>query len=159
MSWTYNKNWYAKKIDVVSHLTEDTEVLYKKVFLKISQNSPTHTTLLKKRSRHRCFPVNFPKFYRTPSGDCFCNYLSFDKKCFCKLLILLHVLDLHYRSLQVAFNHYPKTSDEILHTSTMASLISINQFHATVSFYTPLKTSENLWFPDVFRWYRKRPVA
>ena len=33
--------------------------------------------LLKKRSWHRCFPVSFTKFrrtpfYRTPLGDCFC---------------------------------------------------------------------------------------
>ena len=35
-------------------------------------------TLLKKRLWHRCFPVNFAKFLRTPffqntSGGCFCN--------------------------------------------------------------------------------------
>ena len=34
-------------------------------------------TLLKKRLRHRCFPMNFAKllrtpFYRTPPADCFC---------------------------------------------------------------------------------------
>ena len=29
-------------------------------------------TLLKKRLWHRCFPVNFVKFLRTPLGDCFC---------------------------------------------------------------------------------------
>ena len=29
--------------------------------------------LLKKRLWHRCFPVNFAKFLRTPLGDCFCN--------------------------------------------------------------------------------------
>ena len=59
----------------------------KKVFLKISQNSQKNTcarvsfliklqaiggvlrtsaTLLKKRFWHRCFPVNFAKFSRTP---------------------------------------------------------------------------------------------
>ena len=64
----------------------------KKVFLKISQNSqenicaivsffnkvasPRPATLLKKRLWHRCFPVNFAKFLRTPflqstSGHCF----------------------------------------------------------------------------------------
>ena len=48
-------------------------VLYKKVFLEISQNSQKNTcarvspaTLLKKRPQHRCFPVNFAKFLRTP---------------------------------------------------------------------------------------------
>ena len=50
------------------------EVLYKKkVFLKISQRP---VTLLKKRLWHKCFPVNFAKFlrtpfHRTPPDDCF----------------------------------------------------------------------------------------
>ena len=34
-----------------------------------------------------------------------------------------------------------------------------NPFHATGLFLYLLKTSENLWFSDVFRGYRKRPVA
>ena len=39
----------------------------KKVFLEISQNSQENTaTLFKKRLWHRCFPVNFMKFLRTP---------------------------------------------------------------------------------------------
>ena len=53
----------------------------KKVFLKISQNSQENTcarvffnkvsvlrpaTLLKKKHWHRCFPMNFGKFLRTP---------------------------------------------------------------------------------------------
>ena len=43
----------------------------KKLFLRISQNSQENTCarvsfLIKKRLRHRCFPVNFAKFPRTP---------------------------------------------------------------------------------------------
>ena len=34
-----------------------------------------------------------------------------------------------------------------------------NPFHATGLFLYPLKTSENQRFSDVFRGYRKRPVA
>ena len=39
-------------------------------------------TLLKKRLYHRCFPVNFAKFfrtpfYRTPLGDYFCKHLVY----------------------------------------------------------------------------------
>ena len=54
----------------------------KKVFLKfvkIHSKTPVpgSATLLKKRLWHRCFPVNFVKFLRTPvfidtSGGCFC---------------------------------------------------------------------------------------
>ena len=58
------------------------EVFCEKVFLEISQDSQENTyarvsfliklqttpaTLLKKRLWHRCFPVNFAKFLRTPS--------------------------------------------------------------------------------------------
>ena len=37
--------------------------------------------------------------------------------------------------------------------------IVINPFYATGLFLYPLKTSENQRFSDVFRGYRKRPVA
>ena len=32
----------------------------------------------------------------------------------------------------------------------------LNSFHAAGLFPYPLKTSENLWFSFVFRWYKKR---
>ena len=35
----------------------------------------------------------------------------------------------------------------------------INLFHATGLFLYLLKTSGNLWFSDVFRGYRKRPMT
>ena len=35
----------------------------------------------------------------------------------------------------------------------------INPFHVTVPFLYLLKTLKNLWFSDVFRCYRKGPVA
>ena len=35
----------------------------------------------------------------------------------------------------------------------------INPFHAAGLFEYPQKTSQNFWFPDVFREYRKRPVG
>ena len=42
---------------------------------------------------------------------------------------------------------------------TTAKSIAINTFHATGVFLYSLKTLENLWFSDVFRGYRKRPVT
>ena len=55
--------------------------------------------LLKKRLWHRCFPVNFGKFlrtpfYRPPLGDCFCPYLNnFHSVLFTHTyLYLLHLL-------------------------------------------------------------------
>ena len=38
----------------------------KKVFLKISQSQKNTLTRVKKRPWHRCFPVNFTKFLKTP---------------------------------------------------------------------------------------------
>ena len=35
-------------------------------FLKIHRKTPVPATLLKRRPWHRCFPVNFAKFLRTP---------------------------------------------------------------------------------------------
>ena len=57
------------------------DVLWKKVFLEISQNSPENTCarvsffiklqassiFIKKETLVRCFPVNFAKFFRTPT--------------------------------------------------------------------------------------------
>ena len=37
--------------------------------------------------------------------------------------------------------------------------ISLTYLTSLVSFCTPLKTSENLWFSDAFRGYKKRPMA
>ena len=37
--------------------------------------------------------------------------------------------------------------------------LKVNPLHATDLFLYPLKTSKNLWFTDVFRGNRKRPVA
>ena len=42
---------------------------------------------------------------------------------------------------------------------TWFNRISVNPFHATGLFLYTLKTSENQMFTDVFRGYRKRPVA
>ena len=59
-----------------------TKVLYKKVFLKTSQNSLEIPFNFKDSLRHRCFPVSFMKFfrtsfYRTLLEECFYgNFLS-----------------------------------------------------------------------------------
>ena len=37
--------------------------------------------------------------------------------------------------------------------------VLVKPLHATGLFLYPLKTSEILWFSDVFRGYKKRPVA
>ena len=41
---------------------------------KIQRKALNPATLLKKRLWHRCFPVNFAKFYRTLPDDCFCLF-------------------------------------------------------------------------------------
>ena len=43
--------------------------------------------------------------------------------------------------------------------STKSQSTNLHPFQANVSFLYPLKTSENLWFSDVFRAYRKGALA
>ena len=67
---------YSMKIGVLKNLAKFTgkhrcQILF---FHKVAGPN-----LLKKRLWHRCFPVNFAKFlrtpfYRTPSNDRFCHY-------------------------------------------------------------------------------------
>ena len=81
--YTTIKNEQNKEWNHVLDFSEATTrgVLFRMVFLEISQNSQENTcarvsfliklqtrpaTLLKKRLWHRCFPVNFVKFLRTP---------------------------------------------------------------------------------------------
>ena len=83
-----SKSFTRERIDISKVAARG--VLWKKVFLEISQNSQENTcarvsfliklhtppaTLLKKRLWPRCFPVNFAKFlgtpfHRTPPDDC-----------------------------------------------------------------------------------------
>ena len=68
--------WHSKLLFlfcIISYLFNEKQppqVFYKKVLLKILQNSQKNTcprlSFLKKRPWHRCFPVNFAKFFRTP---------------------------------------------------------------------------------------------
>ena len=41
-------------------------------------------------------------------------------------------------------------------TGALCRPIAFSLFHVTVSFHTPLKTSESLWFSNVFKGQRKR---
>ena len=41
-----------------------TDVFFKKLLLKVSQNSQESTCALKQRLRHRCFPVNFWEIFK-----------------------------------------------------------------------------------------------
>ena len=61
------------------------------VFLEIFQKTPVSETLLKKKLWHRCFPVNFAKFLRTPfcripPDDCFCILKLEKKATFCDVI-------------------------------------------------------------------------
>ena len=77
--------WVSKK----HHRSSHRRCSVKKMFLKVSQISPENTCVgvcfqyglqtcnsIKKRLQHRCFPVKFAKFLRTPilksiGSDCF----------------------------------------------------------------------------------------
>ena len=60
--------------------------------------------------------------------------------------------------------HLRTTASEVSNSKWMDStpfvfIFHINPFHANVPFLCPLKTSENLWFSDVFRGYRNGTLA
>ena len=62
------------------HQKQPPEVFYKKGALKKVLECHlglTPATLLKKRLWHRCFPVNFAKFLRTPCGTFPANIYMF----------------------------------------------------------------------------------
>ena len=52
-------------------------------------------------------------------------------------------------------SHFSRHFSDIL----LWFILFVNPFHVTGVILYPLKTSENLWFSDIFRGYRKRPVA
>ena len=74
MSWFLQVNMNREPSPYEEHQKEEAATrgfLCNKVFLEISQHSQKNicarpTTLLRKRLWHRCFPVNFVKFLRTP---------------------------------------------------------------------------------------------
>ena len=61
-----DKNCSVKDLEIqwVEAVTQTCSI--KKVFLEISQNPQEYTCLRVSRLWHRCFPVNFVKFLRTP---------------------------------------------------------------------------------------------
>ena len=77
----FKKNTWTTLVEVNHVLFSETvsrRCFIKKLFLKISQNSQENNragvsfliklkpaNLLKKRLRHRCFPMNFVKFFKT----------------------------------------------------------------------------------------------
>ena len=74
-------------------------------------------TLLKKSLWHRCFPMNFAKFlrtpfYRTPLDDCFCSYFSlvFIIKMFlhCCYVSLVHLI-----VLDIQHSNYCNTNENL----------------------------------------------
>ena len=69
--------------------------------------------------------------------------------------ILNNVLVLYY----TLCNFYNILIFFILQKYFNRAVYLLNPFHATGLFLYPLKTSEKLWFSDIFRVYRKRPMA
>ena len=66
------------------------------LFNKVAGLRPA--TLLKKRLWHKCFPVNFTKFLRTPflqntSGGCFCSTFGFQSNAYKEsFLVISHII-------------------------------------------------------------------
>ena len=156
------------------------------MFLEISQNSRENTsarasglrpaTLLKKRLWHRCFPVNFVKFLRTPfltehlpwlllymrlAWDYYSSALMFFTPCSPfwnrrKTIMIELMKGLFYNTIHHWVWYCWVTHDKFL---VHYRVIDVIPFHNTGLLLYPSKTSENLRFFDVFRGYRKWSVT
>ena len=75
-------------------------------------------TLLKKRLWHRCFPVNFEKFLRTPfvqntSGGCFWKKKDFKKECFNTFYLFMYYLTIWHKRQFTKLKNIRKTEEKI----------------------------------------------
>ena len=124
----------------------------KKVFLKIQGPGHRPETLLKKRLWHRCFPVNFAKFLRTPFlqniwDDCFwilqiekanihllfCpRYASFTNRMMCNHLIKPKGKR-RKRPVNVSFHNkqwFRKTRKYLRKTSLIQPIVKVQTKHS-----------------------------
>ena len=101
----------------------------KNLLLEMSRNSQENTwrpaTLLKKRLWHRCFPVNFATFLRTPvlqntSGGCFCPHFKMNRReyirtLYCARALFDKVASLRHSCLPLNFAKFLRTPFFIEH--------------------------------------------
>ena len=112
------------------------------------------------------------QFWNIVEQICFNSFFSkaFDEKTFTFhifCLRLLHINKFYKRSEIVSTSIIKSIFMSMFHMSNHGfgiilrffSSMLINPVHVTGLSLYPLKTSENLWFSDVFRGYRKKPVT
>ena len=108
-----------------------------------------------------------PSAYRHLNPSCLLNFLKFFLHIY--IYVWLFVCNEHCTKNEVFIKDFFIKCDQIgkIHNAKLhclrsgdTSTFDINaHVLPLVSLYTPLKTSENLWFSHIFRGYRKRPVA
>ena len=64
-----------------------------------------------------------------------------------------------FTDLLVVFFKKKIRGANVIQLIRLLSISGVDPFNATGFFLYPLKTSENLWYSNVYRGYRKRPVA
>ena len=114
-------------------------VIWKKVFLEISQNSQENTCVrvsflikdffnfIKKRFWHRGFPVNFPKFLRTPF------YRTYLVDCFCMRIVVW------------ICNFWEKCDEEFEEVKTVIHLVTVSiSFIKSFNWLRYIISDENL---------------
>ena len=97
-------------------------------FHKIHRETPVPATLLKKRLWHRCFPVNFMKFLRTPflqntSGGCSLTQFSHTEifevyHALCNKQIL-KVHQCRYENLPISSSSHENNMPKVSHYNTV----------------------------------------
>ena len=68
-------------------------------------------------------------------------------------------LTLFQKSYLISFQNFSIFWDIFLYFNHYIQIFYISSFHANAPFLYPLKTSENIWFSDVFREYRNETLA
>ena len=144
--------------------------LCQSLFLIMFQAPPE--TLLKKRLWHRCFPVNFAKFLKasflTEHLWWLLLYQRFRMFFFYhsayiathffnqKIAIVIIRRIFKVRFIEKVFRHLIALFKKMVSCNLIRN--SFNPFHVYVLFLHLLKTLENFWFSDVFRWYINRTL-
>ena len=91
MSQLAQKSWFLKVLEFFDFFFFFFSFQYFSIWcfcFTLCQSCRPQAILLNRRLWQRCFPVNFPKFLRTPSDDCF--YMFYVSYCIAAFQMYMH---------------------------------------------------------------------
>ena len=99
------------------------------------------------------FVMNFLLKRHSSLATCTCSNTTSEYRT--KIALLREENSTLFSQNNKLMNQLESTSYQLQQCREEVSLRCINPYHVTDLFWHPLKTSENLWFSDVFRRYQK----